>query len=143
MTCIVYQTVRTAPIAEAVVKQIVKTVFRRLSSPYSVVSVHWIGDTQMRSLNRTHRGMDRTTDVLAFAAHEGKRLRSETDDWGDIFLSVPKITRQARAFGVTTREECTRMLIHGLLHLAGYDHKKESEAKRMFRLQEQLLAACT
>jgi len=80
----------------------------------------------MRQLNRQHRGLDRATDVLSFSL-------------GDIFLCPSYIRRQARRFGVSYQEECTRTLIHGILHLTGYDHATQRQAKKMFGLQEKLL----
>lgn len=60
-------------------------------------------------------------------------------DFGDIFISVPYIRKQAALWSVSYQEELTRMLIHGVLHNMGYDHQEEKEAKQMFGLQERFL----
>lgn len=138
-TVLVYKTVRR-PIGISV-REITKTVEAVLgrTKESGEVSVHFIADKRMRTLNREYRGIDRTTDVLAFAAREGD-MPMLGDDLGDLFISIPKIKKQAKEHKISFREECLRMLIHGTLHLLGYDHMKKSEAKVMFGLQEEILA---
>ena len=101
--------------------------------------ISFVSLADIRRLNARYRKKNRPTDVLAFP-----RLKSATpskSDIGDVVLcpSVAKV--QAKRNGVSNREELQRLTIHGVLHLFGYDHEKSSrEAKRMFRLQEQILA---
>ena len=94
----------------------------------------------MRAMNRQTRGIDRPTDVLSFNPAEAPvawpRFPGAADDLGDLFLCVPYIRRQARRFGVPYREEFLRMLVHGVLHLLGYDHTTKKDAQRMFAVQE-------
>ena len=82
------------------------------------VSVLFCGDRRMRTLNRRYRGMDRSTDVLAFPAGDGLL--------GDIAISVPYASRQARRRGEPASREIDRLLLHGLLHLSGYDHETDN-----------------
>lgn len=72
----------------------------------------------MRSLNRRYRRVDRSTDVLAFPAGAGGVL-------GDIVVSVPYAARQARRRGEPVSREVDRLLVHGYLHLLGYDHETD------------------
>ena len=96
------------------------------------VSVLLVGDRAMRTLNRRYRGKDRTTDVLSFPMREGRFPRVRQELLGDIVLCVPAAARQARSAGGTFRGEIDRLLVHGLLHLLGYDHERgEQEARRM------------
>ncbi|HKD11416.1 MAG TPA: rRNA maturation RNase YbeY [Thermoanaerobaculia bacterium] len=81
------------------------------------VSVLFCGDVRMRSLNRRYRRKDRSTDVLSFPG-AGLAL-------GDIVISVPYASREARRRGATTRREIDRLLLHGYLHLLGYDHETD------------------
>ncbi len=76
------------------------------------------GDARMRRLNRDYRGKDRSTDVLAFPAAGGPLL-------GDIVVSVPYASRQARRRGEPASREIDRLLVHGFLHLLGYDHETD------------------
>lgn len=82
------------------------------------VSVLFCGDTRMRSLNRRYRRRDRPTDVLAFPA-EGEKGGL----LGDIVVSVPYASRQAHRRGEPVSREIDRLLVHGFLHLLGYDHE--------------------
>ncbi len=93
----------------------------------------------MRSLNSQYRGKHSTTDVLTFPLHEGESVFTDTQELGDIFLSGAQIERQARDFNISPREEFIRMLVHGVLHILGYDHVAKKEARQMFALQEKLL----
>jgi probable rRNA maturation factor len=103
------------------------------------VSVHLIGDTRMKRLNTIHRGKEKTTDVLSFSTLEGAPLPGEYTEVGDIFISVPQIIRQSKKYKVSIKEEMTRMLVHGVLHLVGYDHVEQKDAKRMFGIQEEMV----
>lgn len=96
----------------------------------------------MRSLNRRYRGLDKTTDVLSFSLREGKFPHIQPGILGDIVISVPVAARQAREQGHPLRREIERLLVHGLLHLLGYDHEQgKKEALRMSRKEQQLVRA--
>jgi len=89
-----------------------------------------VGDRSMRRLNRHYRKKDRTTDVLAFPMREGPGPSSSL--MGDIVISVPTAAQQARQLGRSLDEELTTLLVHGILHLCGYDHERSNrEARRM------------
>jgi probable rRNA maturation factor len=92
----------------------------RIQNPKSKteISVLFCGDQAMRTLNRRYRGMDRPTDVLAFPAETGGLL-------GDIVISIPYASRQARRRGESPAREIDRLLLHGFLHLSGYDHETD------------------
>ncbi len=94
----------------------------------------------MRSLNRRYRGIDRTTDVLSFSFREGAFADLRPDILGDIVISVPQAERQARQAGHPFAREVELLLVHGLVHLLGYDHERgPSEARRMRRRERQFL----
>lgn len=83
------------------------------------VSVLFCADTRMRTLNRRYRGRDKTTDVLAFPAASGGGFL------GDIVISVPYAAREARRRREPREREIDRLLLHGFLHLLGYDHETD------------------
>ena len=86
----------------------------------------------MRTLNRTYRQRDYATDVLAFPMQDG--LQSPLAFVGDVVICIPVALAQAPRFGNTADKEILRLLIHGTLHLLGYDHETtDREAKRMKR----------
>lgn len=141
MECLLFSTVRrTPPLSRA---QIITTVYYTLRAEHKngTISVHVIGDEKMKELNRVHRGKNKTTDVLSFAATEGKWFGKQEEDLGDIFISAAKIRKQAKVWEVSAAEEFTRMLVHGVLHILGYDHITKSEASIMFGKQEKYLKA--
>jgi probable rRNA maturation factor len=86
------------------------------------VSVLFCADARMRSLNRRFRGKDKTTDVLAFPAEAGAAAGGFL---GDIVISVPYAGREARRREDTRAREIDRLLVHGFLHLMGYDHETD------------------
>lgn len=110
------------------------------------ISILFCGDRKMRSLNREYRGIDRSTDVLAFpsgAASAGGVFA------GDVIVSVPYARRQARKRGESPARELDRLLVHGFIHLLGYDHETDEgqmdalEARVRVRLGIQELAPGT
>lgn len=93
-------------------------------------------DENIRGLNRRFRKKDYATDVLSF------NIEGEPDDddtFGEIYVSVPTARRQAEEFRQTLSEELLRLTCHGMLHLLGYDHEEEAEARRMRSREEEYL----
>ncbi len=107
---------------------------------YLEVSVLFVNDAGMRRLNHLYRGIDRTTDVLSFPLiSEKPALYSRHLLLGDIVISLPQAKRQAEEYGAGFNRELARLLVHGLLHLLGYDHEKSSyRAAKMRRLEAEL-----
>jgi len=97
----------------------------------------------MRRLNRDYRGINAPTDVLAFAYHEGDSGRNgiEPDHLGDVVISVETAAAYARRLGFTFDREVETLVIHGILHLAGYDHETDQGEMRRLerRLREELM----
>jgi len=115
-------------------------VLRSLGLPDAELSVLFIGDRAMRTLNHAWRGRDMSTDVLSFPLREGRFLHIQPDLLGDIVISVPIAARQASAAGHSLSFELERLLVHGLVHLLGYDHEQGlTETLRMERKERQLL----
>jgi probable rRNA maturation factor len=112
-------------------------------------------------LNYQYRGIDRTTDVLSFPQDSAEELKSraakvpfrvrfrtsglQTSDrifpLGDIVINLHKAERQANEYGLTLNEELKRLLIHGLLHLTGYDHEKGGYAEKKMKNKTRYLLA--
>ncbi|MBI2582685.1 rRNA maturation RNase YbeY [Candidatus Azambacteria bacterium] len=108
--------------------------------PRSRVSLHAVGEREMRMLNFRARRDGRVTDVLSFPA--GPRFPGEDPRWlGEIVICLPRARRQAKAAGISLLQEEARLFVHGLLHLVGYDHEKsEREARRHFQMEEKIFA---
>ncbi|MEO8056287.1 MAG: rRNA maturation RNase YbeY [Acidobacteriota bacterium] len=101
------------------------------------LSVLLCGDRRMRTLNKTWRRKDRSTDVLSFPSLEESSSSRSSSFLGDLVIDVPYATRQARRRGHAVSREIQILLAHGLLHLLGYDH--ETDDGKMFRLQRRLV----
>jgi len=106
------------------------------------ISVLLVGDDRMRQLNLAYRGIDRTTDVLSFSQLEGLSMNRGTAVLGDIVISAGQAARQAADRGVGLDQELASLLVHGLLHLIGYDHEKNRyQAGKMKEKEKELLDA--
>ncbi len=105
------------------------------------------GDERLRELNREHRDTDETTDVLSFPADEGEAFpTSDVPDeqpryLGDIAVSLPEVARKASAAGIDETLELRHVVLHGLLHLLGYDHEGDGEAAAMAAREEAVLGS--
>jgi len=101
-------------------------------------------DDQVRELNRTYRNVNATTDVLAFGDSNGIELPVHSPDaplyFGDIVISYPRAVEQATTYDHSIEEELSLLVIHGTLHLLGYDHEQEQDREEMWRLQSAALA---
>jgi probable rRNA maturation factor len=123
-----------------VVRKRLRTLLRNAGLPDAELSILFVGDRAMRTLNRTWRGKDRTTDVLSFSLREGMFPRVRPELLGDIVISAPAAARQAREGGCSLGREIDRLLVHGLVHLLGYDHDRgPREDRRMRRKERELL----
>ena len=113
------------------------------------VSVMFVNDRTMRAFNRDYRAKDKTTDVLSFPQIEDSRtlagmIPGFSGDGqialGDIVISIPQAVRQAAELHVSLSDEISRLLVHGVLHLVGYDHERSiSDDHAMRRFENSIL----
>jgi len=103
------------------------------------VDVILVNDDFMKKINRKYTKRRKTTDVLSFGMKEGKNMGVDYPGLGDIYVSLDQAKRQAREYGISLKEEASRLVIHGLLHLLGYDHKNKTQAKIMKEKEEAYL----
>lgn len=107
------------------------------------LSVSIVTDERMQELNCTWRNQDRPTDVLSLECErpdDPSLAEDEPCELGDVVLAPAYIARQADKLGTTEADETRLLLVHGLLHLLGYDHLEEDEAQRMETREDELLA---
>ncbi len=131
--------------------------------PHASLSLSFVGDAAIRRLNREHRGKDKATDVLSFPLFDSQiqkgdpapptrkargapvspKPREDVPErmLGDVVISVDTAWRQARAYDATLDAELERLMIHGILHLLGYDHEEARERARMEREERRLARA--
>ena len=88
-------------------------------------SVAFISDRRMKELNKLFRGKDSTTDVLSFP-HEPDEFDPDKTNLGDIVISAEQAARQAEENGLSLENEIKQLILHGLLHLCGYDHETDN-----------------
>ena len=93
------------------------------------VSISFVSNEEIRELNKNYRGKDNETDVLSFSQIEGEEFDFENRLLGDIVVSVPYALSQAENLGHSLMEEVKYLLLHGTLHLMGYDHDENEEGE--------------
>jgi probable rRNA maturation factor len=101
------------------------------------LSILFVGDKKMAQLNMSYRGIMKSTDVLSFEARIPLQKVMDNNILGDIVINVPRAESQARVYGTGFYDEIYRLLIHGTLHLLGYDHEKSGYGARKMRKKEQ------
>lgn len=100
------------------------------------VTVAFVSDRAMRALNRRWRGKRGTTDVLSFPAEQSEFEEAAEATMGDVVISLEQAARQAAEHGLSLDDEIAQLILHGLLHLCGYDH--ETDSGEMNRLELRL-----
>jgi len=119
-----------AGLPRAEVTRRVRVVFDALALGDAELSVVLTNDAQIHELNRDYRHKDRPTDVLAFAMREGE-LGDVGNELGDVIVSVETARRQAASAGHDLLAELTMLLVHGILHLLGWDHQTLATDRKM------------
>jgi probable rRNA maturation factor len=103
------------------------------------VGVRFADDAEVQRLNRIYRHKDKTTDVLSFASGAVGAGDGGQVDLGDLVISMPQVRRQAKEIGRRPIDELALMLVHGTLHLLGWDHESLADETKMFALQHRVL----
>jgi rRNA maturation RNase YbeY len=123
------------------VKKIAASVSERLDLKNVSLAIIITGDAYIRKINKEFRGLDEPTDVIAFSNRDNPfpSADSVTEEIGDVYISVERAHRQAGEYRVTLPEEVKRLVVHGILHLAGYDHERSDEDEEiMLRMEDDL-----
>jgi len=140
----VYLRVRLTRFAvrQSTLAHLTERVLSAVGESRSELSLELIGERRMRRLNREYRKKDRPTDVLAFPIREAvmpRGMRPVTQMLGDVVISLPTAVCQAREARRSIDDELAMLLVHGVLHLCGYDHERnQREAARMSRRERAL-----
>ncbi len=107
----------------------------------AVFSIIFVDEEKIQDINREYRGLDRVTDVISFAFEDSSDVSYDFRFLGDIYICIPRMKEQALEYGHSEKRELSFLVVHGLLHLLGYDHQTEKEEKEMFSKQEVILNA--
>lgn len=109
--------------------------------PPAGVTILLTHDDHLQQFNRDYRGIDAPTDVLSFAADKLlPEIEDEENYLGDIAISIPYAQRQAKKEGHSLKAELQLLVVHGTLHLLGYDHETPQDKQRMWWVQNSILA---
>ena len=107
------------------------------------LSILLCDDAMIHPLNRDYRGKDKPTDVLSFAQREGEFAFVDDNLLGDVIISMDTTIRQAKERTHSVETELRVLLVHGILHLLGYDHIEDAEADIMEAKEREILAVIT
>lgn len=133
---------------QQVIKKVANTVARTVKlAKNTEASILIVDNNYIQELNLIYRGQNTPTDVLSFAMNElGEDepdidFSGEVNVLGDIVISLEKALEQSQEYGHSLERELGYLVVHGMLHLLGYDHETEGERKLMRELEEKILSA--
>ena len=130
---------KPTPLDSRKLRKAVKMTLTDLALTDSEVSVSLVDDAQIQELNRRYLGRDKATNVLAFSMREGDFVALHPQVLGDVVISVDTARRQSNRFGLKEPEMIVLLMIHGILHLVGYDHEgKKKGANEMAKKQKEM-----
>lgn len=107
-----------------------------LGFPDAELSILLVDDAQIQDLNRRHLGRDKPTNVLAFAMREGEFSTLNPDLLGDVVISVETAQRQSNRFRLDDMTTVTLLMVHGILHLLGYEHEGTRKGAREMAIKQ-------
>ena len=128
---------------EEKINQVTEICFKEEQIPLKAeVDLLFVDNAAIRELNREYRDKDMATDVLSFPMYEAEEEIDDEEEilFGDIVISLERAQEQCEEYGHSLEREVMYLLVHGLLHLAGYDHIEEEYKKQMRTQEEKLLA---
>ncbi|MDI3318073.1 MAG: rRNA maturation RNase YbeY [Bacillota bacterium] len=140
------------PALEGLLERVGQRALERAGVGAGELDVTVTGDEEVRRLNRLHRGVDRPTDVLSFPQYEPEEIRRLAGSaaprareappllLGDVVVSLPTARRQAGEYGHSLEREMAFLVVHGTLHVLGWDHQEPEEEERMMAETEAVLA---
>jgi len=125
-----------------IIKHTIKTGLKIMNITNAFLSVVIVSNSEIHKINKIYRKIDKETDVISFAFEETEGITpAGIRILGEIYISVDKAKEQARIYGHSLEREVSYLSVHGLLHLLGYDHIKETDKQKMRALEEKILNA--
>ena len=123
-------------------RKVAQRILDALGCPEAELSITIVGDRSIRILNREYLGRDKATNVISFAMQEGEFGSVNPALLGDVVISVDTAAREAEEAGETFLGRLYFLLMHGILHITGYDHERsgEAEAARMEAKEREIFA---
>lgn len=140
MTVLIDSKKRIRGIRKKDIERTARKVLELLNCRETELSILLVDDEEIRAINKEYRKIDSVTDVIAFAMREGEFGHMNEDLLGDVVISMDTARRQAGEAGRDVRYEVRFLLIHGILHLLGYDHIDDGlEKKKMEKKEKEIL----
>ena len=120
--------------------RVIKRTLMKEKALASIFSIIFVSEEEIQTLNKTYRQIDKVTDVISFAFEDNKDdFMLENRVLGDIYICIPRMISQAKEYGHSETRELSFLVVHGLLHLLGYDHMNKEDEEKMFGLQKEIL----
>lgn len=124
------------PRATAIVRKAIQAAAKATSTRHPELAIVLTDDSAIRTLNREWRGFDKPTNVLSFPAAQ----LQAGDSLGDVIIAFQTVAREAAGEGKPFKHHLAHLSVHGFLHLLGYDHETDRDAKKMERLEVKILS---
>jgi probable rRNA maturation factor len=134
--------VRADPKYKKIIHSLEKTAHATLSfldMPDGDLTLVFTDDKRVQELNKKFAGIDHSTDVLSFPEGEPD-VETGKIYYGDVVISIPTAERQAKEAGHSLKDELTLLITHGTLHLLGFEHEEENDRRKMWSVQDEILA---
>ncbi len=135
----VFNITRCSFLTKRKLEAVVKAVLKSFGINDGELSITFATDEEIMRLNRHYRKRNAPTDVLSFAMQEGRRIAKDSFVLGDIVISTGRAKEQAKVFSTSFKEEIELYIIHGILHLVGYDDENLSAEKKMRKKEKELM----
>ena len=135
-----YNETKEKVLEEKELKKLIKYALKYMNLKNVSFSVIFVDNNKIHKLNKDYRNIDRPTDVITFRLADYEEVMcGKINILGDVYISLDKAKEQSIEYGHSYLRELSFLLIHGFLHLLGYDHMNEEDEKEMFSLQEEIL----
>jgi probable rRNA maturation factor len=122
------------------IRQKAQTILNALGKPDGELSILIVDNSRIGELNEKYLNRAGPTNVIAFPMQEGRFSSISPHLLGDVVISVEIAAKEGKSFGISLEERFIQLLVHGILHLLGYDHEKtDQEAEKMEQKSEELL----
>jgi probable rRNA maturation factor len=127
-------------IEEKELKKLIKYAVKEEKLKNVIFSITLVDNNMIKELNNQYRNIDKPTDVISFALEDNDDyINPDCRLLGDIYISIEKALEQADNYGHSYLRELSFLMIHGFLHLLGYDHQNTDDEIKMFKRQEEIL----
>ena len=127
-------------IIKAKLRKRAQAILNALGSPEGELSILVVDDSEIKTLNKKYLNRSSPTNVIAFPMKEGEFSDINPQLLGDVVISIETTGREALQSGISTEERFAQLLVHGILHLFGFDHEKsEQDARKMDKKSNELL----